>query len=45
MNMSLIIMEVKHGVIDADNHSCCGYYIMKFSSYPYTLLLDLSIDG
>ena len=35
MNMSLIIMEGKYGAIDADNSSCHGYYIIKFSSYLY----------
>ena len=38
-------MEVKFGVIDTDNFSCHGYYITRFSSYPYTLQPDLSIDG
>ena len=31
--------------IDADDYSCHGYYIIKFSSSPYTLQEDLSIDG
>ena len=45
MNMSLIIMEGCYGAIDADNSSCNGDYIIRFSSYPYTLQADLSIDG
>ena len=45
MNMSLIIMEVKYVAIDTDDSSCHGYYIIKFSSLPYTLQSDLSIDG
>ena len=43
--MSLIIMEVKYGAIDTDDSSCHYYYIIKFSSYQYTLQSDLSIDG
>ena len=45
MNMSLIVMEVKYGAIDTDDSSCNGYYIIKFSSSPYTLQSDLNIDG
>ena len=45
MNMSLIIMEVKYGAIDTDYYSCHGYYIIMFSSSPYTLQTDLVIDG
>ena len=45
MNMSLIIMEGKYGAIDTYKYSCHGYYIIKLSSYPYTLQADLSIDG
>ena len=45
MNMYLIIMEGKYGATDAHNFSCHGYYIIKISSYPYTLQSDLSIDG
>ena len=45
MNMSLIIMEGKYGAFDTYNSSCHGYYIIKLSSYPYTLQADLSIDG
>ena len=36
MNMSLIITEGKYGAIDTDDYSCHGYYIIKFSSSPYT---------
>ena len=45
MNMSLIITEGKYGAIDADDYSCLGYFIIKFSSSPYTLQSDLSIYG
>ena len=44
MNMHLIIMEGKYGEIDTNNSSCHGYYIIKFSTKPYTLEVDLSID-
>ena len=45
MNMSSIIMEGNYGAIDADDYLCNGYYIIKFSSSPYTLQADMSIDG
>ena len=45
VNMSLIIMEGKYCAIDTDDSSCHGYYIIKFSSSPYTLQEDLIIDG
>ena len=45
MNMSFIIMERNCGAIDADYFSCCGYYIIKFFSSPYTLQADLIIGG
>ena len=45
MNMSLIITEGKYGAIDTDDSSCHSYDIIKFSSSPYTLQSDLSIDG
>ena len=45
MNMSLIIMEVNYGAIDADDYSCHGYYIIKFSSSSYIIQSDLSIYG
>ena len=38
-------MEGKYGDIDTYDYSFHGYYIIKFSSYPYTLLVDLSIYG
>ena len=44
MNMSLIIVKGKYGAIDNDDSSCHGYYIIKFSSSPYTLQVELSID-
>ena len=45
MNMSLIIMEVKYGETNTYDSLCHGYYIIKFSSYPYTPQVDLSIYG
>ena len=38
-------MEVKYGANDTDDYSCRDYYIIKFSSSPYTLKAYLSIDG
>ena len=38
-------MEEKYGAIDTDYYSCHGYYIIKFSSHPYTLKAYPSIDG
>ena len=43
--MSLIIMEGKYGAIDTYDSPCHGYYIISFSSSPYTLQTDLYIDG
>ena len=45
MNMSLVIIEVKYGAIDADCSWFHGYYIIKCSSSLYTLQAYLSIDG
>ena len=45
LDMSLIVMEVKYGTIDADDYSSHSYYIIKISSSPYTLQLDFSSDG
>ena len=45
MNMSFITMKGDYGAIDTDDSSRHGYYIIKFSSLPYTLQADLSIDG
>ena len=45
VNISLIIMEGKYGDIDADEYSFYSYYIIKFSSSPYTLQADLISDG
>ena len=45
MNMSLIIIEGKYCVIDTDDSSYHGYYIIKFSSSPYTPQADFIIDG
>ena len=44
MNIYLIIIEGKYDAIDNDDFSCYSYYIIKFSSFPYTLQEDLSID-
>ena len=38
-------MEGDYDAIGSDGSSCHGYYIIKFSSYPYTLQSELSIDG
>ena len=45
MNIYLIIMEGKYGAIGTDYYSFHGYYIIKFSSSPYTLQEELIIDG
>ena len=45
MNMYLIIPNGNYGAIDADNSSCHGYYIIRFSSSLYTLQSELNIDG
>ena len=45
MNISFTIIEGKYGAIDTDDSSCHGYYTIKFSSSPYTLQSDLSIEG
>ena len=45
INMYLIVMELKYGAIDTDDYSCRGYYIIKFSSSPYTFQADLIIYG
>ena len=37
MNMSLIVTEGDYVDIDADDSTCHGYYIIKFSSSTYTL--------
>ena len=38
-------MEGKYGAIDTDDYSCHGYCIINFSSSPYNLQAELSIDG
>ena len=43
MNMPLIITKVNYGAIDSENYSCRGYYIIIFSSSPYTFQEDLNI--
>ena len=45
MNMYFIVMELNFGAIDADNSACWGYYIIGFSSYPYTLQKYFIIYG
>ena len=44
MNVYFINIEGNYGAIDADDYSCHSYYIIKFSSSPYTLQLDFSSD-
>ena len=43
-NMLFIIYKVNFGDVDAGDHSCHGYYIIRFSSLPYTLQEDLIMD-
>ena len=43
--MPLIIMKGNDDAIDADDSTYHGYYIIKFSSSPYTLQSDFGIDG
>ena len=43
--MSSIIMEVNFFAVDADDYTCHGYYIIKFSSSKYILQADMSIDS
>ena len=38
-------MKVKYSAIDADDYSCYGYYIIKFSSSSFTPQSELSTDG
>ena len=45
MNMYLIIMEGKYGIIDTDDSLCHHYYIINIYSSPYNLQPELSIDG
>ena len=45
LNMSLIILKVNYVTIDADNAPCQGYYIIRFSSFSYTVQEDINIDG
>ena len=45
MNMSLMTNEGNYVAIDDDYFTCHGYYNIRFSSSPYTLQLDLNIDG
>ena len=43
MNVSLIIIEENYGVIDSGYSACHSYYIIIFSSYPYTFQEDFNI--
>ena len=45
MNISLVIIEGSYSAIDADDSTYHGYYIIRFSLYPYNLQADLNIDG
>ena len=45
MNVYLIIIEGKCCDVDTGDSSWHGYYIIKFSSSPYSLQEDSSIDG
>ena len=42
-NMILVVSEDNIGVIDAEEPSCHGYYIVEFSSTSYTLQKDFNI--
>ena len=44
MKMSLIIVEVSYGSIDADDYTCNDYYNIRFSSSQFILQTDLNID-
>ena len=45
MWMYLIIIEGNYGAIDADDYTCHVYYIIIFTSSPYTFQADLSKYG
>ena len=45
MNMCLIIIEGNYDAVDDDDSTCHGYYIIRFSSYPYTLQSELNVYG
>ena len=45
MNIPLIIIEGNYGVIDSGDSTCHSYYIIRFSSCPYTLQVELIIYG
>ena len=45
MKISLVIIEGSYCAIDADDSTYHGYYIIRFSLYPYNLQADLNIDG
>ena len=45
MNVYLIIMEGNCGAVNVDDSMFHGYYITRFSSSPYTLQVEFSIDG
>ena len=44
-NMSLINSKENYADIDADDTSCHGYYIIRFSSSQYTFQEDFNING
>ena len=45
IKMSLIVTEINHGAIDADDSEFHGYYIIIFSSFTYTLQENFNIYG
>ena len=45
INVVLIIMEGNYIDIDADNSTCDGYFIIKFSPSTHTLQERLIING
>ena len=45
INKSLIFIEGNYSAVYSDDSTCHGYYIMRFSLYPYNLQLYFNIDG
>ena len=43
MNVYFIVTELNYGAIDYDDYVCHGYYVIRFSSFPYTSQEDLDI--
>ena len=43
MSIFFFITKVNYGSIDADDTSCHGFYIIRFSSYIYSLQVDKDV--